>query len=160
MNPMPRWETYEEVTAYLLDQIARDFGLECVEGKQCVAGLESGTAWEIDAKGICEGQTGFLIVECRRYTTSKVKQKDLAALAYQIIDTGAKGGIIVTPLDVQEGARRVAKAKNIEPVQLDKNSTTTDYILKFLNKIMISRQASMAKFSASLEIEVIPGERE
>jgi hypothetical protein len=66
------WQTYEKVAQYLLDRFRETFKLECVEGKQKIPGRCSGTSWEIDAKGILEEGSGFLIIECRRYTTSKL----------------------------------------------------------------------------------------
>jgi hypothetical protein len=92
------WLSYEEVAAYLLDRFAKEFGLSSVKGKQKVPGLRSGTPWEIDAKGITEDGKGFFIVECRRYTSSKQNQGNAGKLAYSMIDSGAAGGIVVSPL--------------------------------------------------------------
>ena len=131
------WKSYEEVGAYLLEQSAHELGLERVEGKQKIHGLRSGTDWEIDAKGIREGNEGFVIIECRRHTISRQNQAKLGELAYRIIDTGAAGGIIVSPLGIQEGAAKVAASENILNVQLDENSTPTEFAMKFLNKLMI-----------------------
>ena len=131
------WQSYEEVATYLLNQFAEEFGLETVEGKQTVTGLRSGTNWKIDAKGFLQDGSGFIIVECRRYTTSRQTQEKDGALAYRISGTGAKGGIIVSPLGLQEGADRVATAENISNVQLDPASTRTEYVLKFLKRIMV-----------------------
>ena len=150
---MTKWESYEQVATYLLNQFASEFGLERVEGKQNVVGLRSGTPWEIDAKGFRHGGSGFVIVECRRYTTSKQNQGKVGGLAYTIIDTGAEGGIIVSPLGLQEGAERVAVAENIVNVQLNEDSTQHEYLLRFLSKIMIGRQDTIS-FKDSLEIEV------
>lgn len=133
------WETYEEVAAYLLNQIATEFGLDRFEGKQKVLGKRSGTEWEIDAKGVDEGNEVFFLIECRRYTTSRQNQEKLGSLAYRIIDTGAKGGIIVSPLGLQEGAAKLAQAENIYNVLLDKNSTRTEYVLKFLEKMRVGK---------------------
>ncbi|MCI5124460.1 MAG: hypothetical protein D3925_08295 [Candidatus Electrothrix sp. AR5] len=133
---MAQWESYEEVATFLLNQFASEFKLGRVEGKQKVAGQRSGTNWEIDAKGVRQGDDGFLIIECRRYTTSKQNQEKVGALAYRILDTGAEGGIIVSPLGLQEGAKRVADAENIVSVQLDENSTRRSYVLRFLNQVM------------------------
>jgi hypothetical protein len=130
-----KWETYEDVAVYILDQIASELGLDKVEGKQDVYGSRSGTNWEIDGKGVKVGGEGFVIIECRRYTKSKQKQEQVAGLAYRIIDTGAAGGIIVSPLGLQEGAAKVAAAENIQEVHMDANSTHTDYVLQFLNHI-------------------------
>lgn len=131
------WRNYEEVATYILDRNAKEFGLQRVEGKQSVTGQRSGTCWEIDAKGIKKDDEGFIIVECRRYTTSKQNQMNMGALAYQIIDMGASGGIIVSPLGLQAGAQKVACAEQILEVELDANSTPTEFAMRFLNKLMV-----------------------
>ena len=87
-----RWESYEEVATHLLSQFTQELGLDRVEGKQEVVGQRSDTTGEIDAKRVRQGNTGFGIVECRRYATSKQNQEKAAALAYRIIDAGANGG--------------------------------------------------------------------
>jgi DNA-directed RNA polymerase subunit RPC12/RpoP len=149
----PKWKEYEKVAADLLDRFAADFGLSRVEGKQKVRGRQSGTQWEIDAKGVREGNQGFIIVECRRYTTSRLNQAKVGEVAYTITDTGAEGGIVVSPLGLQEGARKIAKAKNIVEVQLDPDSTPQDFAMQFLNKIMIGVSATIG-FSASVQMQV------
>lgn len=131
-----KWESYEEVAQYLLNQFAENFGLGTVEGKQIIPG-QSGTNWEIDAKGLKTEGEGFLIVECRRYTTSRLSQESVGAIAYRIKDTGAGGGIVVSPLELQKGAQKVAENEGIQHVILDPKSTTTDYMLKFLNQIFV-----------------------
>lgn len=133
------WSTYEEVATYLLDKNANEFGLEKVEGKQSVPGQRSGTNWVIDAKGIKDDGIGFVIVECRRYTTSKQNQEKIGALAYRIIDTGAFGGIIVSPLGLQSGAEKIALSEGILEVMLDADSTPHEFAMRFLNKLMIGK---------------------
>jgi hypothetical protein len=132
-----KWESYEQVAQFLLDQMAEHFGLVHVEGKQKIVGKRSGTTYQIDGKGIAKKGDGFVILECRRYTSSRQKQEHMAALAYRIFDTGAKGGIIVSPLGIQEGARKIAEAENVVSVRLGENSTTKNYVLQFLNKIFV-----------------------
>ncbi|MDT7838438.1 hypothetical protein [Aquabacterium sp. OR-4] len=144
------WKTYEEVATHLLHKISTRLGLEHVEGKQHVAGLKSGTKWEIDAKGVKPDGENFVIVEIRRYTSSRITQEDTAAIAYRIQDTGAVGGIIVSPMGLQEGAKFIATAENIISVRLNENSTTTEYILKFLNQIMLSMAPDSISASASI----------
>lgn len=150
---MAQWKTYEELATFLLDQFAAEFGLERVEGKQEVVGQRTETSWEIDAKGVRQGDTGFLIIECRRYTTSKQNQEKIGALAYRILDTGAVGGIIVSPLGLQEGAERVAAAENIISVQLNERSSRHSYVLRFLNQVMLgySETVSVGDFSFTIE---------
>src|SRR5262250_1546186 len=41
---------------------------------------------------------------------------DLGGIAYRIRDSGAEGGIVVSPLGLQEGAAKVAKKENIVSV--------------------------------------------
>ena len=131
------WETYEEVAAYLLNQFKDELGLFSVEGKQKVDGVLSGTEFKIDAKGVREGNGGFIIVECRQYTSSKQSQEKIGGLAWRIIDTGAEGGIIVSPLGLQKGAKKIAAITNIMDVHLTANSTPSEFLMQFLNKLML-----------------------
>lgn len=132
-------ETYEDVAVYILGQIASHLGLDLqrVEGKQHVYGSLTTTDWEIDGRGVKVDGEGFIIVECRKYTKARQKQEQVAALAFRIIDTGASGAIYVSPLGFQEGARKVAAATGIHEVKLGPDSTRTDYVLRFLNKVFV-----------------------
>jgi hypothetical protein len=131
-----QWRTYEEVAQYLLNEFATHFGLGLVEGKQIIPGA-SGAKWEIEAKGVAASGEGFVIVECRRYTTSKIDQERVGGLAFRIIDTKASGGILVSPFDLQSGAKKVAAHSNIQHVILDPASTTTEYLMSFLKDVFI-----------------------
>ena len=139
-----KWESYEEVATYLLNHFRDKFGLERVEQKQSVKGIRSGTKYEIDAKGVCKGNEGFIIIECRRYTKSRQSQEKIDALAFKILRTGASGGILVSPLGMQEGASKIASAENIKNVILDENSTTVSYLLQFLNNVMIGLDQALS----------------
>src|SRR5271157_2418146 len=99
-----QWRSYEQISAYLLDKLSKEFGLTRVEGKQKLVG-RSGTEWEIDAKGIRDDDGGIVIIECRRYTTSKQNQEKIAGFAWKITDTNAQSGIIVSQLGLQRGAK-------------------------------------------------------
>jgi hypothetical protein len=143
MSQQTSWRCYEEVAQYLLSQIAAHFSLGSVEGKQIVAGA-SGTDWEIDAKCIRRNDDGFVIVECRRHTKRGVPQEEIRGLAFRIRDTGAVGGIIVSPLPLQSGAKIVAKSQGIQHIQLSADSTTTNYVLQFLNKVFVGVHAEVA----------------
>jgi len=147
------WRSYEEVAAYLLDQNAHEFGLKRVEGKQKIRGSTSGTDYEIDAKGISEGNEGFVIIECKRYTTSKLNQGNLGELAWRITDTGAASGIIVSPLGIQEGAAKIAASRKILSVQLYAKSTPAEFAMKFLKKLMVGvKDGGVFGDSASIEV--------
>jgi hypothetical protein len=144
------WRTYEEVAQLLLNSIAAELGLSHVEGKQDIAGKLSGTTWEIDAKGVSSGSDGFVLVEVRRHTTKGLSQESLAALAYRIQDTGASGGIVVTPLPLQVGAAKVAASSGVVSVQLNEHSTTEQYLLRFLNRVMVGLPAETISVGARL----------
>jgi Restriction endonuclease len=147
------WKSYEEVATYLLNQIAEEFGLERFEGKQQIKGKRSGTDWEIDAKGVGENDQIFIIVECRRYTTSRQNQEKLGSLAYRILDTGAQGGIVVSPLGIQKGAKKIAEKENIYTVTLSRNSTPREYFLRFLQEVHIGVELPVSLgFSVSASV--------
>lgn len=152
-NKKASWANYESIAQHLLDTIASEFGLGRVEGKQIVPG-ESGASWEIDAKGVMLDDEGFLIVECRRYTTSRLSQEGVAGIAYRIRDTGAAGGIIVSPMSLQEGAKKVAQHEGITHVRLSPESTTTDYVLQFLNKTFVGLSDKLPAMSDTLTVSV------
>jgi hypothetical protein len=149
---MSKWETYEQVSTFILSDIRQQFGLDRVEPKQKVEGEESGTTYEIDGKGVVERPEAFLIVECRRHK-QPLKQEHLAAVAYRIIDTGADGGIVVSPLPVQEGAAKIANARNIVTVQLNADATRHEYLMRFLNELHSSFHDDI-EVSDLLEIEM------
>jgi hypothetical protein len=107
--------------------------LDRVEEEQKVQG-EKGV-WRIDAKGVRESDGATILVECRR-KGRRLNQEALGAIAYRIRDIGATGGIVVSPLDLQSGAKRLAAAENIVSVQLDASSTPTDFVMRFLGKLM------------------------
>lgn len=140
------WQNYEEVAAFLLNRWADYFELNIsnVEGKQQVKGKRSGTDWEIDAKAVCKDGESFLIVECRKYKKAKQKQAQVAGLAYEILDTGAAGGIIVSPLGLQKGAELIAKAEKIHKILLTPESTTQDYLMKFMEKTFMGFSSTVA----------------
>ena len=133
-TPAAAWRTYEAAAAFLINCFAEEFGIDHVEGKQQVAGKRSGTEYEIDAKGVRVADGGFMVVECRRYTTSRQNQEKVGALAYRILDTGAFGAIIVSPMGLQAGAKRVAAAENIISVKLHEDSSPQHFVAEFLGK--------------------------
>lgn len=95
----------------LVEKNKNEHKLDSIEGKQKLVGRDTGTEWEIDAKGVVEGGDGIVLIECRRYTTSKQNQEKIAAIAYRIYDTKAKGGIMVSPPGLQAGAKKGCRCK-------------------------------------------------
>jgi hypothetical protein len=149
------WESYEDVSRYLIAEFKDHFDLNGVEGKQRIKGRRSETLWEVDAKGTKTGSGEvFVIIECRRHTTSPQKQEELGALAYRIMDTGASGGIIVSPLPLQEGAKKVAEAEGIVEMTLTQDSTPTDFVMSFLNKIFVRTGDKISMTGAVIAVVV------
>jgi hypothetical protein len=140
-----RWLEYERAAADILHRLREQFGFSAVERKQSVPGLVSGTNWVLDAKGVTEESDAFVIIECRRYTTSKLKQEDLGALAFRIQDTGAERGIVISPLGLQEGAQRVAASANILSVELNADATPQEFALSFLGNLFVGLRGVEAR---------------
>lgn len=147
------WQGYEQAAVAIMDKIASHLGLDRVEGKQHVYGSRSGTGWEIDGKGVKVGGEAFVIIECRRHLKGRQKQEQVAALAYRIMDTGASGAIVVSPLGLQEGAKKVAAAENIHEFFMGPESTSTDYVVKFLNQVFVGVSLTVkATMTASVTV--------
>ena len=155
-EPPTTWETYEQVARYLLEKMGDTLGLglESVEGKQKLVG-KSGMEWEIDGKGVKADGEAIVVIECRRYTTSKLKPDAIGGLAYKIGDVGAAGGIVVTPIGVQQGGEKIAKYEGIDVIHLNKDATTTDFVLEFLERVFIGASAELrATGTLTAEAEV------
>lgn len=125
---------YEDAARSVLYALRGELNLSQIETKQSLPG-NSGTTWEIDAKAWCEGNNGFLVVEARRYTTRRLNQESVAAVAFRIQDLGAVGGIIVSPLKLQKGGQLVAASANIEHVVLSADSTPERYLAEYMERI-------------------------
>lgn len=132
----PSWKSYEQIAAFVLNQCAKEFGLERVEGKQDVAG-KSGTEWQVDARGWTEGNTAHFLVECKKHSDTAISQAITGSLVFQIQDTDAAGGFLVSPRGLQSGAKKVAAAHNIHEIKLDPRSTTAAYFGEWLGKLRI-----------------------
>ena len=131
------WSRYEVAAKQIIERLRTEFGFSTVEGKQLLDG-KSGTQWEIDAKGLKEDASTFVIIECRRYTTSRLKQENIAAVAWRIVDVGASGALVVSPLGLQDGATKVAAATGIRAVRLPADATLEKFVVEFLGNLYAS----------------------
>lgn len=127
------WIKYEDTARYLLNKVRDRLDLIDVEKKQKLTGNITGTSWEIDAKANTED--GVMLIECRRHTTKRIDQESVAAIAFRVIDTDSTGAILVSPLGLQEGAKKVAGAMNIISVTLNADCTPEEFSLRFLNRV-------------------------
>lgn len=128
-----KWETYEQVACKVVADLRRAIGVVDVTGKQTLRGA-SGATWAIDGKATTGASDGFFVIEARRHTTSGQKQEHMAALAYRIQDIGGSGGVIVSPLPLQRGAKRVAARAHIAELRVAADSTTESYVAQFLEQ--------------------------
>jgi hypothetical protein len=75
--------------------------------------------------------------------------------AKSVHDTGADGGILVNPLGLQEGAERVAAAENIISVRLNEDCNRYEFVLGFLNKIMLG-VLDQISISEEVQVKLVP----
>ncbi|WP_028886836.1 hypothetical protein [Teredinibacter turnerae] len=141
------WKSYEEVACFLLNRYREYFGITQFQPKGNLVGIESGTIWELDAIGVNIDGEPICLVECRCVKNPQ-KQKDLASIAYQIKDCGADSGILVTSVEPQLGAKKVASSVGIQTVILSSNSTKQEFIMKFRSIVSVGLLDSL-KISAS-----------
>lgn len=129
----PDWKKYEAASRQIIQSFCNEFGIASVQSETKLTG-KCGTEWSVEGTATLVKGEGFLILECRRYKTKRLNQEALGALAYRIQDTGAVGGIIVSPLPLQKGAQYIADAVNIIPIQIESWSTSVNYLAKILGK--------------------------
>lgn len=125
------WSNYEAAAISAISALRNELKVSKVEGKQTLTG-SSGPTWEIDAKAWCEDSENFLIIEARCHTSSGLKQEALAAIAFRVNDLGAVGGIVVSPLPLQKGAKLIAASSGIEHVLLSATSTPEHYLAEYM----------------------------
>jgi hypothetical protein len=65
------------------------------------------------------------------------KSEQVGGLAHRMSDTGAEGGMFVSPLGFQEGASKVGASQNIISVEIHPNSTETDFVVRALDKLLL-----------------------
>lgn len=88
-------------------------------------------------------------------TNAKQSQEDSAPLAYEVCDAGPRRAVLVVR-GVQEGAAKIAAAENIQSVQLDPNSTLTDYVLKLVHRTIYGVSVPPAKAAFNERVECEP----
>lgn len=138
-----RWQEYEETSRLLLEMFHRELGLSHIEGEQQLSG-SPGVTWNIEAKGVLAGSNeAFVIIECRQIKR-RITQEQAGGLFARIVDTGAAGGIFVTPSGLQRGAALFAAARNIQVIQLSANSTPKDFAMRFLHKLFMGVSDGLA----------------
>lgn len=127
-------ERYELVTKKILENLRHHLRFDNVGGKEKYQG-ETGTEWEIDASCYRKDTDTLVLIECRRKTTRRIPQEEMAGFAFRIRDIGAGEGLMVTPIGYQKGAKKVAKAARIGMATLNPEATESEYILTIANRL-------------------------
>lgn len=132
----PPWMKYEDLARKVVDDMREALGLALVEGKQRLTGA-SGNDWEIDAIAYLSSGDGFLIVEARRKTAAGVSAEAVAAISRRMKDVGADGAVIVSPLPLQRGGRKLADFDGIQALRLDLESTPERYLAEYMGRVFL-----------------------
>jgi hypothetical protein len=124
---------YEDAARRALQGLREELGVSSIETRQLLE-RNSGASWEINARAWRGESEQFLVVEARRHTSSRLKQEDIAAVAFRVEVVGAAGGIVISPLPLRRGARLIAQAKNIAHVRLSAESTPELYVAAYMGR--------------------------
>lgn len=135
-------DQYEKAAAFVLNHFKEHFGLASVQGKQKLDG-ESGTDWEVDAKGVRADGKSFVIVECKRYPKKRINQGVMAHAVYSAKDVGAAGLITVSPLDPQKGAAILAKHEQVVHMTLNADATPQSFAAGFFETLFAASSLNM-----------------
>lgn len=127
--------TYEAVVRQILGNLRERLGVCEVRGPARYRGRRSGARWSIEASCHRVRNGALVLVECRRKTTSRVKQEEVAGFAYRVRDIGAAEGLMVTPVGYQRGARIVAGAERIGMAILNADATESEYFLRIADRL-------------------------
>jgi hypothetical protein len=134
------WERYERVVRAILESLREHLGYSRVDPKGDLPG-RSGTDWEVDATAYQLDDGKIVLIECKRYPDRKVTQGEMGEQAYRIIETGAAGGLFVTAVGYQEGAKLVANAAKIGMATLNLDATEREYDLDIAGRLFFGREA-------------------
>lgn len=130
------WQSYEELARHVLQYFAGELGISEIEAKQRLVGT-SGTNWEIDAKGVSADGIGFLVIECKARSSSRINQSTVASLAYTVQDLKANGAILVTSIGLQEGAQKIASKHGFHAIYLPKECSFEEFVARCGNIVLI-----------------------
>lgn len=149
------WQIYEQVAGELLERLGPSFGLDFAEvkDKQDCRG-DSGTDWEIDRVGITKDGRRVVSIECR-HRDDRLKQSEIAAVAYIRDDIHAQGAVVVTTKGVQAGGITLAEYEDIMIIHLSKDATTEDFTLESMGK-KIGGQTMRISGHGQLEATAVP----
>lgn len=150
MSATKKWENYEQVAGQLLRDIKDRLSLSRIEPKQKRTG--DATDWEVDVVAYEAHTEKLILVECK-LLSYRVDQRTMGSFAYSIKDSGAKGGIFVTTIGFQTGARKIANKEKIAQIILRGDSDVDNYVAELMNHIVI--KITVDSFKAQPELKVL-----
>jgi len=104
------WRAYEDASRQLLKDIRGQLLFDVIEDKE--VGKEGwGAGWEVNLVAFRIGVEGFVLAECNRWKHPPDQGGNLVKFYYTIESSHESDGIIVTPIDLQDGASRVTKPR-------------------------------------------------
>jgi hypothetical protein len=139
------WEQYEDAVRTIVQRHLALFHLG--EVKATSGKVTGGTGpWKIEVIGYTSSERKVVLFEVRRVNRN-VSRPDAGEFAFRIQDTAAARGYFVTPLGrrLTRGARAVAeKTKLIHHIEVSRDATPENYILRYLNLIFARFTDSLA----------------
>jgi len=148
-----RWEIYEKIAQQAVRAFSDLLGISVVEGKQRLLG-KSGTSWVVDAKAERLGG-GFFVLEFKSGISSGLSQIEMAGIAFAIKDTDANGGILVSVLPPQKGAKLIAQHEGIRFVFLPQESTLEEFVARCMEVFLVKVPSSHFTLSAGFSGEYV-----
>jgi hypothetical protein len=121
------WRTYEDASRQLLKNIREQLLFDEIEEKE--VGKEGwGVGWEVNIIAFRVGIEGFILAECNRWKHPPDQGGNLAKFYYTIKCSYESDKIVVTPIDLRDGANCIAKAEKITEIKVDLSSSNESFI--------------------------------
>ncbi len=134
------WKNFEDVFRAILAMHMDFFELEEVEptSKPIPGIARKVKPWAIDVVGYRKGTNRLVLFEVKRRGRN-VEPEQAAGFAYRILDTEAEAGYIVTTMDrnLSSGAKEIANYEKIGHIQLQKDSTPDDYVMRIADNMFV-----------------------
>lgn len=128
------WRTYEDASRQLLKDIREQLLFDEKEEKE--VGKEGwGAGWEVNLVAFRIGVEGFVLAECNRWKHPPDQGGNLVKFYYTIESSHESDDIIVTPIDLQDGASRVTKAEKITEIKIDLSSSNESFIAGMISHV-------------------------
>lgn len=126
--------TYEDASRQLLKDIREQLLFDEVGGNE-VTKESWGINWEVNIVAFRVGVEGFILAECNRWKHPPDQGGRLAKFYYTIKCSHESDTIIVTPIDLQDGASRITKAEKITEIKIDLSSSNESFLAGMVSHV-------------------------